>query len=116
MLALWVDPDLGQDDVLVVDEGSFPKCGDKSIGVARQCGGTLGKRANCQVAVSLASASARGHTLLDTRLYLPGVPDDEVLAGLDPARRATLVATATPDGYALDIHLQGPHETVFFAV
>jgi protocatechuate 3,4-dioxygenase, alpha subunit len=51
-----------------------------------------------------------------TRLYLPGVPDDEVLAGLDPARRATLVATATDDGYALDIHLQGPHETVFFAV
>ena len=27
-----------------------------------------------------------------------------------------LVATAMPDGYALDIHLQGPHETVFFAV
>jgi len=51
-----------------------------------------------------------------TRLYLPGVPDDEVLAGLDPARRATLVATAMADGYALDIHLQGPHETVFFAV
>ena len=51
-----------------------------------------------------------------TRLYVPGVPDDEVLVALDPARRATLVATDTGDGYALDIHLQGPHETVFFAV
>ncbi len=49
-----------------------------------------------------------------TRLYVPDATGDPVLARLDPARRATLVATATDDGYALDIHLQGPHETVFF--
>ena len=30
--------------------------------------------------------------------------------------RATLVAARTDDGYELDIHLQGPHETTFFAV
>jgi SRSO17 transposase len=71
-LALWVDQVLAQDDgVLVVDEGSFPKCGDHSVGVARQYCGELGKLANCQVAVYLAYASAGGHTLLDTRLYLP---------------------------------------------
>ncbi len=51
-----------------------------------------------------------------TRLYLPDAPPDDVLAALDPARRATLVESATDDGYTLDIHLQGPHETVFFVI
>ena len=88
-LALWVDQDLGQDDgVLIVDEGSFPKGGQTSVGVARQYCGTLGKLANCQVAVYLAYASAKGHTLLDTRLYLPeewaGDRDRRLEAGVPP--------------------------------
>lgn len=71
-LACWVDQELGSDDgIVVVDEGSFLKCGDQSVGVARQYLGCVGKIANGQVAVYLAYASARGHTLLDTRLYLP---------------------------------------------
>src|SRR6266699_688531 len=71
-LACWVDQELGSDDgILVVDEGSFLKCGDKSVGVARQYLGCVGKLANGQVAVYLAYASPHGHTLLDTRLYLP---------------------------------------------
>ena len=41
---------------------------------------------------------------------------DPVLAGLDEDARATLVAQRCSDGYELDIHLQGPHETTFFAV
>jgi hypothetical protein len=45
--------------------------GRQKLGVARPYGGTLGKLANCQVAVYLAYASGQGHTLLDTRLYLP---------------------------------------------
>ena len=60
------------------------------------------------------SVFARG--LLDrvvTRLY---VADDPFLATLDPDRRGTLLAEATADGYTLDIHLQGPHETVFFVL
>jgi protocatechuate 3,4-dioxygenase alpha subunit len=67
------------------------------------------------------SIFARG--LLDrvvTRLYFPDEEAanraDPVLASVEEARRATLVAAATDDGYALDIHLQGPDETVFFAV
>jgi protocatechuate 3,4-dioxygenase alpha subunit len=36
--------------------------------------------------------------------------------GLDEQARATLVAQPSADGYELDIHLQGPHETTFFAV
>ena len=65
------------------------------------------------------SVFARG--LLDrlvTRIYLPDQDNsgDPVLAGLDPARAATLVAAPAEDGYHLDITLQGGHETVFFAV
>lgn len=39
---------------------------------------------------------------------------DPVLAAVDPARRATLLAAPTDDGYAWDICLQGRDETVFF--
>jgi SRSO17 transposase len=71
-LARWVDEELGDanNGVLVVDESSFVKCGDKSVGVARQYCGSVGKLANGQVAVYLSYAGPEGHTLLDTRLYL----------------------------------------------
>ena len=55
-----------------------------------------------------------------TRLYFADEGQangaDPVLAGLDEQARATLVAEPTADGYELDIHLQGPDETTFFAV
>ena len=55
-----------------------------------------------------------------TRLYFADEGQanaaDPVLAGLDEPARATLVAQPAADGYELDIHLQGPHETTFFAV
>jgi SRSO17 transposase len=65
------------DAVFVLDETGFPKQGNKSVGVARQYSGTLGKVGNCQVGVFLAYASERGHALVDGRLYLPrGWTDD----------------------------------------
>jgi SRSO17 transposase len=71
-LARWVDEELGSEDGLfVLDESSFAKCGDKSVGVARQYCGSTGKLDNGQVAVYLSYASDKGHTLLDTWLYLP---------------------------------------------
>lgn len=71
-LVHWVDQELGTAaGTLIVDESSIPKCGDQSVGVARQYCGATGKVDNCQTGVYLAYASAEGHTLLDERLYLP---------------------------------------------
>jgi protocatechuate 3,4-dioxygenase alpha subunit len=65
---------------------------------------------------------ARGllHQLV-TRLYFADEQDanaaDPVLSNLpDDDARATLIAASEDGGYRLDIHLQGPDETVFFAV
>lgn len=55
----------------LIDDTGFPKKGEHSVGVARQYSGTLGKTANCQVAVSLHAASATGSSPLGFRLYLP---------------------------------------------
>lgn len=78
-------------EVRVVDDVSFPKCGSASVGVARQHCGALGRRANCQVAVSIHAATDTASCPLDRQLYLPqkwtempgrcrpaGVPDNAV--------------------------------------
>jgi SRSO17 transposase len=63
---------LGQSDgVVVFAPSGFPKSGRESVGVARQWCGRLGKVDNCPVALYLGSVSRKGHTLVDTRLYLP---------------------------------------------
>ena len=51
-----------------------------------------------------------------TRAYLNADATDPVLVSIEPDRRATLVAAAIDDGYTFDVHLQGPHETVFFSL
>jgi SRSO17 transposase len=56
--------------VLVVDETGFVKKGTKSVGVAAQYTGTVGKIANCQIGVFLAYANKYGAVLLDRELYL----------------------------------------------
>jgi SRSO17 transposase len=58
-------------EVWVVDDVSFPKCGTASVGVARQYCGALGKRANCQVAVSVHAATDTASCPLQWELYLP---------------------------------------------
>ena len=65
-LARQVGQELGEADaVLVFDPSAFPKCGTKSVGVARQWCGRPGKVENCQVGVYLAYASRAGHALVD---------------------------------------------------
>jgi protocatechuate 3,4-dioxygenase alpha subunit len=63
------------------------------------------------------SVFARGllHRVV-TRIYLAPDPGDPVLARVPAARRDTLLAQRTDDGYRFDIRLQGPGETVFFDV
>jgi SRSO17 transposase len=57
--------------VFAVDSSGFPKQGKKSVGVARQYCGAVGKIANCQIGVFLAHVGPRGRALVDKRLYLP---------------------------------------------
>lgn len=71
-LARQVAAELGEPDaVIVFDPSSFPKKGTKSVGVARQWCGRLGKIENCQVAVYMGYVSRKEHALVNTRLYLP---------------------------------------------
>jgi SRSO17 transposase len=71
-LARQVGEDLGQHDaVIVFDPSAFPPKGTKSVGVARQWCGRLGKVDNCQVGVFMAYVSRKGQALVNTRLYLP---------------------------------------------
>jgi len=55
-----------------------------------------------------------------TRIYFADEPDanaaDPVLAAVPAERRRTLLAQPADGGYTFDIRLQGPGETVFFAV
>jgi SRSO17 transposase len=87
-----VDAALGDspDRFLVVDESAIAKKGKKSVGVARQWNGRLGKVDNCQVGVFLALGCGDEVTLINERLYLPrewsdhpercdeaGIPEEE---------------------------------------
>jgi SRSO17 transposase len=71
-LARQVGTDLGEPDgVIAFDPSSFPKKGTKSVGVARQWCGRLGKVENCQVGIYMAYVSRKEHAIVNTRLYLP---------------------------------------------
>ena len=79
--------------VLVIDDTALPKQGTRSVGVARQYCGQVGKRANCQALVSLTLAGAEMPVPVGLRLFLPeewiknpercaaaGVPEAEIIS------------------------------------
>src|SRR6266567_718395 len=73
-------------EALVVDDTGFPKDGTASPCVARQYSGTLGKTANCQVAVSVHLVNEHASCAADWRLFCPESWDDQALA--DPVAAA----------------------------
>jgi SRSO17 transposase len=75
----------------VVDDTGFPKDGSCSVGVQRQYSGTLGKRANCQLGVSVDAVTEQASCPLDWRLFVPERWDQAAMA----ARRA---ACQLPEG------------------
>lgn len=72
-VAFKVDQDIGDSEncSLNVDESGIGKKGTKSVGVARQWNGRLGKVDNCQVAVFTALGCGDDVALVNERLFLP---------------------------------------------
>ena len=58
------------DTGLIIDETSFSKAGKKSVAVARQWCGSLGKIENCQVGVFSSLVRGSSAALIDGRLYV----------------------------------------------
>ena len=87
----------GPDAVLVIDDTALPKKGKHSVGVARQYCGALGKRANCQVLVSLTLARGEVPVPVDLRLSLPEAwaadPDRRARAGVPEEHRRAMAKT-----------------------
>ena len=81
----------GPEAVLVVDDTALAKQGRRSVGVARQYCGALGKRANGQVLVSLTLARDEVPVPIGLRLFLPAEwaadPDRCARAGVPEAPR-----------------------------
>jgi len=83
-LALRMDSEI-EPEAWVIDDTGFPKFGEKSVGVARQYCGALGKVGNCQVGVSISAATPQASCPIDWRLFMPAEWD------ADPRREACRV-------------------------
>ena len=84
----------GRPTGFTIDETSHLKKGDKSVGVARQYAGVVGKVDNCQVSVHTCLSNEKFCTLIGTELFLPiGWTDDKTRcqdAGVPEANREYL--------------------------
>jgi SRSO17 transposase len=68
----YIVEQLGHSEALVVlEEMSFQKKGDRSVGVLKQYSSDTEQIRNCQIGIFLNYVSPKGITLLDRELYLP---------------------------------------------
>jgi protocatechuate 3,4-dioxygenase alpha subunit len=114
------------DAILEVWQGdAFARCGTDAEGRYRVAvpkpRATGGPDGSTQAPHLEVNVFARGLLRqLATRIYFPDEvaanAADPMLAAIDPARRATLVALREGDHLRFDVHLQGAAETVFFAL
>ena len=63
--------------ILVLDDTTFPKKGECSVGVSHQYCGALGKFANCQSVVTWQFVCEHGHLPLVGQMYLPQTWTDD---------------------------------------
>ena len=80
----------GADAFLIVDDTSLPKKGTKSVGVAHQYCGALGKQANCQSLVSLTLAR-------DDVLTIAEIRRNSIGMGLGGTRERRASGSEPPD-------------------
>lgn len=110
----------------LTDFRGFGRCGtDEQDGhyeiLTVKPGRIPGGERNAQAPHIAMSIFARGmlHRVV-TRIYFADETaanaEDSILAGVPEPRRSTLLAAPAEGGYNFDIRLQGPDETVFFAI
>lgn len=106
----------GPDAVLCLDESGFTKKGKKSVGVARQYNGRLGKVDNCQVGVFATLCDGKDKSsIVDYRLYLPeewindpkrckaaGIPDKQMIKKTKIDHAYDMIAEAHAKGISFD--------------
>ena len=99
-----------------VDEKSHLKKGNKSVGVARQYAGTIGKVDNCQVGVYLSLCAGKYATLTNCRLYLPkeewvddkercekaGIPKEKIVFKTKPQLALEMIKEHLDNGVYFD--------------
>jgi SRSO17 transposase len=77
-------------DAWVIDDTGFPKFGKRSVGVARQYSGALGKVGNCQIGVSVNACSDEASCPVDWRLFIPEEWDEDSEFNQDRRAKAKL--------------------------
>jgi SRSO17 transposase len=100
---------------LIIDESAHLKRGSKSVGVARQYAGVVGKVDNCQVGVYVSLCTGTRSCLIDERLYLPeswssdaprcqaaGIPEDEQVFKTKPQLALEMIDDAQEKGIYFD--------------
>ena len=74
----------------MIDDTGFPKFGKRSVGVARQYSGALGKVGNCQIGVSINAAAEDASCPLNWRLFIPEEWDEHGRVEPEAAQEARL--------------------------